>query len=166
MGKDGEGKDGRVPAVDVTVVGVDVGVRRSVVAFVGVRAGLLNELAVIYARQNGVSLIPLGVYDVMTRAYVAEVEYPGIDKYRGNELTSNIVGKVLGAVIRASHSVQRVRDGLVGLAFEDLRRFSGHKRDLARARVVWEFMVNEFGGVVSRCPAVKVSWFWMSYKAR
>ncbi len=79
MGRDGgEGRDGRVPVVDVTVVGVDVGVRRSVVAFVGTWAKLLSDLAVVYARQNGVSLIPLGVYDAMTRAYVAEISYPGL----------------------------------------------------------------------------------------
>lgn len=93
--------------MDVTVAGVDVGARRSVVAFVGAWARLLNDLAVIYARQNGVSLVPLGVYDAMTRAYVVEVRYPGVNNYRGNELTSNIVNKALGAVVRAAHSVQR-----------------------------------------------------------
>ncbi len=165
MGRDGgEGRDGRVPVVDVTVVGFDVGVRRSVVAFVGARARLLNDLAVVYARQNGVSLMPLGVYDAMTKAYVAEVSYPGgVNKYRGGELTSNIVNKALGAVVRAIHSVQRIHNALVGLAFEDLRLFNEHKRDLARARVVWELIVNRFGKVVSRCPAVKTSWFWISY---
>lgn len=164
MGRDGEGRDGRVPVVDVTVVGVDVGVRRSVVTFVGTWAKLLSDLAVIYARQNGVSLIPLGVYDAMTRAYVAEISYPGVDKYRGGELTSNIVNKALGAVVRAIHSVQRIHNALVGLAFEDLRLFNEHKRDLARAKVVWELIVNRFGKVMSRCPSVKTSWFWISYR--
>ncbi|WP_243675800.1 transposase [Vulcanisaeta distributa] len=147
----------------MTVAGVDVGARRSVVAFVGAWARLLNDLAVIYARQNGVSLVPLGVYDAMTRAYVVEVRYPGVNNYRGNELTSNIVNKALGAVVRAAHSVQRVHNALVGLAFEDLRLFNKRKRDLARARAVWEFMVNRFGEVVSKCSAVEVSWFWISY---
>ncbi len=165
MGRDGGGnKDGHVPAVDVTVVGVDVGARRSVVAFVGVWAKLLNDLAVVYARQNGVSLVPLGIYDAMTRAYVVEVNYPGVDRYRGNELTSSIISKALGAVVRAVHSVQRVHNALVGLAFEDLRLFNERKRDLAKARVVWELIVNRFGEVVSKCPAVKTSWFWISYR--
>ncbi|WP_243666332.1 hypothetical protein [Vulcanisaeta sp. JCM 16159] len=107
MGKYGKSRDGRVPAVDVTMVGIDVGVRHSVMAFVGKWAKLLSDLAVIYARQNGVSLVPLGMYDAMTRAYVVEVNYPGVDRYRGNELTSSVISKALSAVVRAAHSVQR-----------------------------------------------------------
>ncbi len=142
---------GYVPALGLTVVGLDIGVRRSVLAVIGSRAKLLSDLAVIYARQNDVSLIPLGVYDALTRAYVFSVEYPGLDRYRGEEFTGSIVSKALGAVVRAVHSVMRVHNELVGLAFEDLRQFGEHKRDLARARAVWELIVKRFGAVESRC---------------
>ena len=164
MDKNRKGKDGYVPAVDVTVMGIDVGVRRFVAAFVGSEARLLNDLAVIYARQNGVSLMPLGMYNAMTRAYVVSISYPGTDKYRGVELTSNIISKALGAVVRAIHSVQRVHNALIGLALEDLRQFSEHKHDLARAKTIWDLMMSKFNESVSKCPAVKVSWFWMNYK--
>ena len=152
-----------MPALGLTVVGVDVGARRSVMAVVGSRARLFSDLAIIYARQNDVSLIPLGAYDALMRAYVFSVEYPGFDRYRGEEFTGNIVSKALGAVVRAAHSVVRVHNELVGLVFEDLRQFGKHKRDLARARAVWELIVRRFGAVESRCPAVKVNWFWARY---
>ncbi|MGC8608071.1 MAG: zinc ribbon domain-containing protein [Vulcanisaeta sp.] len=164
MDRDRKGKDGYVPAVDVTAMGIDVGVRRFVVAFVGSRARLLNDLAVVYARQNGVSLVPLGIYDAMTRAYVVSINYPGTDKYRGVELTSNIISKTLGAIVRAMHSVQRVHNTLIGLVLEDLRQFSGYKHDLVRAKAIWDLITSRFSESVSKCPAVKVSWFWMSYR--
>ncbi|WP_243679641.1 transposase [Vulcanisaeta souniana] len=151
--------------LDVTVVGVDVGVKRSVFAFVGVRARLLSDLVVIYGRQNGVSLMQLGTYDAVTRAYVVDVRYPGVDKYRGAEMTGNIVSKTLGAMVRAIHNVQRIHKTLVGLVLEDLRQFNGYKHDLAKARAVWGgLMMSNFSKGVSKCSAVKVSWFWISYE--
>ncbi len=53
-----------------------------------------------------------------------------------------------------------IHEALIGLALEDLRQFNGHKRDLVRA--VWDLIMNSFGKSVSKCSAVKVSWFWIS----
>ena len=164
VGTGRNGKEGGVSVLDVTVVGIDVGVKRSVFAFAGVRAKLLSDLVVIYARQNGVSLMPLGMYDAVTRAYVVDVRYPGVDKYRGAELTGNIMSKALGAMVRAVHNVQRIHETPVGLVLEDLRQFNGYKRDLARARAVWDLMMSSFGKSVSKCSVVKVSWFWIGYE--
>ncbi len=91
--------------------------------------------------------MPLGEYDALTRAYVFCTTYPGVYEYRGVGLASNMVGKAIGAVVRAVHSVERAHNELVGLAFEDLGQFNEHKRDLARARDVWELIVSRFDSV-------------------
>jgi putative transposase len=149
--------------MNVNVVGVDVGVSRSVFAFVGVGAEFMYNLSIVYARQNGVSMLPLGAYDAVTRAFVADITYPSVDKYRGPELANSVSQKALGAVLRAIHTTQRIHGSLVGIALEDLREVSETKRDLIRARRMWEYMINMLGDRTIICPTVRVSWFWLRY---
>ena len=149
--------------MNANVVGVDIGVSRSVFAFVGVNAELTYNLSIIYARQNAISMLPLGAYDAVTRAFVADVRYPSVDRYRGSELANNVVQKALGAVLRAMHSAQRMHGSLVGIALEDLGEVGENKRDLIRARRVWEYVIGMLGDRTIICPTVKVSWFWLRY---
>ena len=149
--------------LNVNVVGIDVGVSRSVFAFVGVNAEFMYNLSIVYARQNDVSMLPLGVYDAVTRAFVADITYPSVDKYRGPELTNSVSQKALGAVLRAIHTTQRIHGSLVGIALEDLGEVGENKRDLIRARRVWEYVIGMLGDRTIICPTVKVSWFWLRY---
>jgi putative transposase len=156
VGSDGTG-------VNVSVVGVDVGLRRSVFAFVGVNAEFMYKLFVIYAKQNDVPALPLGAYEGATRAFVADVTYPEIDKYRGPELTNTVIQKVLGALLRAGHSVRNIHGSLIGIAIEDLRLVNPNKRDLAKVQDVWRLALKALSNSAVVCPAVRVSWFWLRY---
>ena len=156
--------NGYVPVVDVTVAGLDVGARRLVAAFIGTRAALLHDLVIVYGRQNGVSFLPLGVFNAVTKAFVVDVGYPGVDKYRGEELSNNVVGKALGALVRALHSVRNLHGGVVGIVLEDLRLFGEYKRDLLKARAVWDLVVRMLGDGREVCPVVRSSWFWLTFK--
>lgn len=95
--------------VGVTVVGVDAGLRRSVLSVIGDYAHEVFNDVVGGLRRGGVS-VKAGGGDGY---YVLDIAYPGIGGYRGAELTYNLFEKVGAVLLRSLTTVGKAHNNAV-----------------------------------------------------
>ncbi len=128
----------------VGVVGVDLGLTRSVFSVVGDGASDLFSIVVggLEARGVPVRLIRANGY------FVFDVTYPSVDYYRGSEVVFNLFERVVSVIRNAFEMASRWYGVVTALSLENLLSDKGLARGIAKTwRLLLMALYNNKGAV-------------------